>query len=243
MLRDLFPFRINSAVIDNGSIHFRAYQTAPPVDIYLNMVQGSIENLTNIYDETAPLHSTVRATARAMDQADLQFQMKLDPFSYRPNFQMAVRLVGLDVRKINDFTRHYGAFDFESGWFDLVVEADAKEGQVNGYVKPLFRDLHIFSPLTDLKEDSAVEYFWEALVGITTQALKNAQRQQFGTVIPFSGDLAGPSPDVPATAGNVLKNAFIRAYLPRLEGIPNANEQIHFEPGSIVNSSPEADAF
>ena len=36
MLDDLFPFRINSAIVRNGSVHFRAFQTNPPVDVYLS---------------------------------------------------------------------------------------------------------------------------------------------------------------------------------------------------------------
>jgi hypothetical protein len=38
MIRDLFPFKINSAIIKNGSIHFRAYQLAKPVDVYISEV-------------------------------------------------------------------------------------------------------------------------------------------------------------------------------------------------------------
>src|SRR5436190_18889767 len=51
IIRDLFPFKINSTTVHNGSIHFRAYQTTPPVDIYLSQVEATIDNLTNIYDE------------------------------------------------------------------------------------------------------------------------------------------------------------------------------------------------
>ena len=35
----------------------------------------------------------------AMDQANFQAKIKLDPFSYLPTFQLALRLVGLDVTK------------------------------------------------------------------------------------------------------------------------------------------------
>ena len=56
---------------------------------------------------------------------------------------MGMRLLGLDVTRLNDLAVSYGKFDFERGWFDLVVEAEAREGQVNGYVKPLFRNLQL----------------------------------------------------------------------------------------------------
>jgi len=234
MIEDLFPFRINSAVIKNGSIHFRAFQMKTPVDVYLTHVEGVIDNLTNIRDETKPLVSTVQATGVAMDHAKLEFKMVLDPFSYRPTFRMAMRLMGLDVTKINDLARAYGKFDFERGWFDLVIEADAKEGLLNGYVKPLFRDLKIFSLSEDIKDENVLEVFWQALVGGLTTILKNQPRDQFGTLIPFSGNLSrATNADILATIGNILRNAFVRAYLPRLEGGGESVEGLEFSPPEL----------
>src|SRR5204862_4512588 len=100
MIKDLFPFKINSAVVKNGSIHFRAFKGEKPLDVYLSQVEASIDNLTNIRDETNPLVSTVHATALVMDQAKFEYKMTLDPFSYRPTFHMGTRLLGLDVTKL-----------------------------------------------------------------------------------------------------------------------------------------------
>jgi hypothetical protein len=234
MIEDLFPFRINSAVVKNGSIHFRAFQTQKNVDVYLTDVQASVDNLTNIREETKPLLSTVQATAIAMDHARLEYKMTLDPFSYRPTFHMAMRLMGLEVTKINDLAMAYGKFDFERGWFDLVVEAEAREGQLNGYVKPLFRDLKIFSLTEDIKDENVLQLFWQALVGAATSIFKNHPRDQFGTLIPFSGDLSqATSMDILATIGNVLRNAFVRAYLPRLEGGIESVDGLQFGPAEL----------
>jgi hypothetical protein len=219
IIRALFPFKINSARIEDGSVHFRAYnKTDKPLDVYLSEVNGSIENLSNIRDEINPLIATVQASAKAMDQANLELKMTLDPFSYRPTFHLALRMLGLDVTKINDLALAYGKFDFKRGWFDLVIEADSREGQMTGYVKPLFRNLKVFSLSQDVKQDNAVQFFWQALVGAVTNIFKNRPRDQFGTLIPFSADATTTTTtDILATIGNILRNAFVRAYLPRLE--------------------------
>jgi hypothetical protein len=236
MIDELFPFKINSAEIHNGSIHFRTFATDPPIDMPLTNVEATMENLSNIHDETTPLIATVKATALALGQAKLEYEMKLDPSSYRPTFQLAVRLLGLDVTKTNDLTRVYGGFDFEDGWFDLVVELDAKEGQVQGYVKPLFRHLKIFSPGHDIPKDNPIQLFWEALVGAAAEILKNQPRDQVATLIPLSGDMSAPNKDILATIGNVLRNAFIRAYLPRLQGVaPDVGQDLHFGQASITD--------
>jgi hypothetical protein len=164
-----------------------------------------------------------------MGQARFEYQMKLDPFSYRPTFHMTTRLLGLDVTKINDMAMAYGAFDFKRGWFDLVIEVDAKEGQLAGYVKPLFRNLKLFSLKQDIKEDDVPRFFWQAILGVTAAVFKNQSRDQFGTLIPFSGDASGTNTDVLATIGNVLRNAFVRAYLPRLQNGGLDAEGLQFE--------------
>jgi hypothetical protein len=229
MIRDLFPFKINSANVQDGSVHFRAYQTAKPLDVYLSQVNGSIENLGNIRNETTPLVATVQASAVAMDQAKLDFKMTLDPFSYRPTFHMALRLLGLDVTKINDLALAYGKFDFKRGWFDLIIEADSKEGMMTGYVKPLFRNLKVFGISEDVKQDNPLQFFWQALVGAATTLLKNQSRDQFGTLIPFSADAStATSADILATIGNILRNAFVRAYLPRLENQQDTAGSLQF---------------
>jgi hypothetical protein len=193
-------------------------------------VNGSIENLSNIRDDTTPLVATVQASATAMDQAKLDFKMTLDPFSYHPTFHMALRLLGLDVTKINDLALSYGHFDFKRGWFDLVVEADSKEGQMTGYVKPLFRNLKVLSVIQDIKEDNPLQFFWQAVVGFTTNILKNRSRDQFGTLIPFTADVTtATKTDILATIGNILRNAFVRAYLPRVQNdVATSTDELQF---------------
>jgi uncharacterized protein DUF748 len=237
MIRDLSPFKVNSAEIQDGSVHFRAYKTSKPFDVYLSHVNGSIQNLGNIRDETTPLVATVQASAVAMDQAKLDFKMTLDPFSYRPTFHLALRLLGLDVTKINDLALAYGKFDFKRGWFDLVVEADSKEGRMTGYVKPLFRNLKVLSVTQDIKEDNIIQFFWQALVGFTTNILKNRSRDQFGTLIPFTADASNATTtDMLATIGNILRNAFVRAYLPRVENQPQSTDEIQFGPPDFTEN-------
>ena len=235
IIQELFPFQINQAAIHDGSIHFRAFETEPPVDVYLSRLEATIENLGNIHDEITPLVSTVKGTAMAMDQAKFEISMKLDPFSYRPTFTLALRLLGLDITRVNALARAYGAFDFEHGFFDLVIEMESTEGRIEGYVKPLFRNLRILSLKDDVKEDNVLEVFWEALVGVSSEVLENQPRDQFGTRVPFSADTTGGvQTDLLAIVGNVLRNAFIRAYLPRLQGGgPATDSGLEFGPAEI----------
>jgi hypothetical protein len=241
-LEALFPFRLNSVQIHDGSIHFRSYKKRKPVDVYLSQLEASVDDLTNIQSRTTPLVTSVQANGLAMDQAKFEFHMKMDPFSYLPSMEMSTRLLGLNVTKLNDLARTYGHFEFKRGWFDLVVQATASEGELRGYAKPLFRNLKVFDLIDDLKDDQdPLQYFWQALLGVTTGVLKNQSRDQFGTYIPFTGDVSRPDEDILATIGNVLRNAFIRAYLPKLQNGTNTFDGMEFEPPSVTDPTSVGD--
>jgi len=47
--------------------------------------------------------------------------------------------------------------------------------------------------------------------------------------------------DVLATIGNVLRNAFLRAYLPRLENGPQATEGLQFEAPEFTDALSTAE--
>lgn len=243
IIQDLFPFKINSAVVQDGSVHFRAFNKEKPVDVYLSEVNGAIDNLGNIRSETKPLVATVDATGLVMDQAKMEFKMTFDPFAYRPTFQLATRMLGLDLTQLNNLARSYGQFDFEKGWLDLVVETTSNEGRFTGYVKPMFRDAKIFSLTQDIKDENIFELFWQALVGGVTTIFKNWQRDQFATVIPFEGDATGSKTDVLATIGNILRNAFVRAYLPRLESGAGEVDGLRFQPPQVSDPISPAETL
>jgi hypothetical protein len=59
--------------------------------------------------------------------------------------------------------------------------------------------------------------FWEAIVGTTSEILKNQKKDVLATRIPIKGTIQNPQPDITATIVNVLRDAFIKAYLPKIE--------------------------
>lgn len=216
IIHDLFPFRIDSAEIADGEVRFRTFHTDPQVDVYLSDVKGAVTNLTNVENITDPLLARVKARGAAMEGGRFELDMSLDPQSHRPNFTLAARLLDVDVIRLNSLARAYGDFDFESGSFDFVAEVAITDGYMQGYAKPLFRDFTVVS-FRDLKGGDPLQFFWEALVGLVGEVFKNQSREQFGTRITLEGDFDDPRTNILEIVGNVLRNAFVRAYLPRIE--------------------------
>lgn len=81
----------------------------------------------------------------------------------------------------------------------------------------MFRDAIVLGP-RDLREESPFRAGWEAIVGAVGAILSNQERRQFGTRFTLVGEFDDPQTSTLEVIGNVLRNAFIRAYLPNIEG-------------------------
>jgi hypothetical protein len=216
MLQDLLPFTINRVQVDDGEVHFYTEQAGVPVDAYISEIKATVTDLTNVQDKLKPLVTQVEVTGRAMGQAELELLASFDPFSYHPTFELAIKMLNFDVTQINEIAQVYGGIDFKEGRFDLTIEASAVRGQIEGMIKPLFRDLDVYSDEQDLENGDLASAAWEALVGVAIEIFENQPRDQFGTRIPFSTDSAGLDYDLFEVINNLLYNAFIQAYLPKL---------------------------
>ena len=58
---------------------------------------------------------------------------------------------------------------------------------------------------------------WESIVGAVVGIFKNKPEDRLATKIPISETFDQPSPDIWATIGNLLRNAFVRAIIPGLD--------------------------
>lgn len=124
------------------------------------------------------------------------------------------------------------------------MKTEAKVVLANGYAKALFRNLKIFDAGSDFKDGKILEGIWQGVLSVVTFLLKNHDRDQFGTLIPFQGSLTGgTNPDLPAIFLNILRNAFVEAYLPRFEGRAEESAVLEFQNPEAYESTKAVSNF
>jgi hypothetical protein len=125
----------------------------------------------------------------------------------------------LPVLKLDNFIRTYAPFDIEAGSVDVVTELAARDGMLQGYVKPIVYNLDVFSWKEDIKEDgdNPLRALWEGLVDLVAEILENQPRDQIASNIPLEGDISAPDTNVFVAVANIFKNAFVEAYQANLE--------------------------
>ena len=216
MLESLFPFRLNRVEIADGQIHFSNPHSSPPVDIFLTQVSAAATNLTNARDLREELPAGLVARGTTVAGGGVEIQLQLNPMAEAPTYQLTGQVTNIALAGMNDFLRAYGKFDVANGVFALYASVAAKDGNYDGYLKVFFDRLNIFEWDKERKKD-ALKIFWEAIVGTTATIFKNQLKNQLATKIPISGSYDNNSIGVGTAIATLLRNAFVRALVPKLD--------------------------
>ena len=214
LLDDFMPLSINRFQINQGRIQYLDQFASPQVDINMTDVNVLALNLKNSYDSTTLLPATVLADADIYE-GTLDFNLRLNPLTDKPTFDMNAELKGTNLVLLNDFFKAYANLDVNKGIFGMYTEVAAKDGAFTGYVKPIVKGLDVYGP--EDKDDNIFRKFWEALAGGASEVLENQAKDQFATKIPFEGKLDDPKANIWVTIANVIQNAFFNAMQPSID--------------------------
>lgn len=216
-IEQLTPIRVNRFTVHDGRAHYHDFHSEPRVDVSLRDIDLVAENLTNIRDPEDPLPAHARLEATPMDAGRLVVTADLDPLALAPRFDVDVELTGMDLRPWNDLLRAYAGVDAQSGTIALFAELEARDGSFDGYLKPFVEGLDVLDLEEEKDEQNPLATAWEALVGATAEVLQNQPTERLATRVPVSGSVEQPETEFWPTFVNVLRNAFVEAFAPRLE--------------------------
>jgi hypothetical protein len=227
IFQQLMPIRINEFGIRNGEFHYKNYVKVPEYDIYIKDLHLELKNLTNSEKVSDTRYAKVHLIGTVMKSGKLTVDALVNPVTQKPNFYVASKLIGLNVKDLNTFTKAYAGFDFEKGTFSASTEISSTNAELDGYVRSIFHGLEVFSWKADVQKrgENVSKAFWEAIVGSIGEIFENQPKDVLATRIPISGTIKNPQPDISATIANVLRDAFIKAYLPKIEhSVPLPNQ-------------------
>jgi hypothetical protein len=147
-----------------------------------------------------------------------------------PNTQVRTEPTPMPV--LNDLWRAYGNFDVVGGLFSLYTELKVKNGEISGYVKPLFKDVKAYDRRQD-KNKGLVHNVYERLIGGISWVLENRSRAEVATMVTVSGKLENPKTSTAEALFGLIQNAFFKAILPGFEKAT--------EPASHTPAQPSTD--
>ncbi|WP_151675263.1 DUF748 domain-containing protein [Patiriisocius marinus] len=206
-LTDLVPLEINHFEAHNGKLSFVQLSAEPNIDLSIEQLELTMENLRNVVEKNRVLPSPVKATGVSFGGGNVLLEGNMNIIKEVPDMDLAFSLQKSNASALNDLTSYYSGLDFENGTFEMYSEIAIADGYLKGYVKPLLRDTKLIGP-----EDGFLETLWEGFIGFFKFVLKNQSTDTVATLVPIEGDLNGVEAGVWPTVGNIFKNAWIKAF-------------------------------
>lgn len=196
-----------------ATVGFVNEEAAPRYRVFLANTDLTMENFSNHRTEGT---ATARLSGRFMGSGATVASASFRPEIDGPDFDLDVRIENTDLKAMNALLRAHAKFDVVSGVFSVFSELHVKTGRVEGYIKPLFRDLDVYDAAQD-EDKSFGPKLKERAVDVIGKVLRNRPREEVATVTPIAGSLDNPRAGTWESLVGLVRNAFFKAILPGFE--------------------------
>jgi hypothetical protein len=208
--------RADQLDIVGGTFGFVNRAARPEYRVFLDRAEVHLHNFSNQLTEGT---AVAKVTGRFMGSGRTVVGANFRPETRGPDFALAASIEDTDMRALNQLLRAYGKFDVAEGFFSVYTEMRVRNRAVQGYVKPLFRKMEVYSHQQD-QDKNLFQQLYEAVVGGVSTLLENIPRREVATKADISGPLENPRASTWEVLVKLIQNAFFKAILPGLEPGP-----------------------
>jgi len=205
--------RIDRGDIENSEFGFVNKATDPTYRVFLTGTDIHLENWSNQLSEGTAI---VRLRGMFMGNGATQLDGAFRPETKSPDFDLAIRVWKTQVKSMNNLLRAHGGIDVASGVFSVFSEMKVKNGAIDGYLKPLFKDVKAYDPSQD-SDKGLLKKIYEKVINAASELLKNTPRGEVATKADVSGPVKNPQASTWELVVTLIENAFFDAVLPGFE--------------------------
>ncbi|HSE60367.1 MAG TPA: DUF748 domain-containing protein [Nitrospiraceae bacterium] len=188
----------------------------PDYRLFVGDVNADLDNFSTRLKDLKDGDAVVKLTGRLMGTGRTVAAGTFRPEKPNPDFDLDVQIVKTEMKALNNVFRAYTDMDLSKGHLSLFSEISIKNGRVNGYVKPIFKDVEAYDPAQDADKAWTKQVYEKVIEGVV-ELLKNEERQQVAAETDVSGPVPSPRADTWQIVGTLIQNAFFKAILPGLE--------------------------
>ncbi len=207
-VKKLFPLRINRFQVTQSEIHYRNFASDPRIDIAIEGVKLSGSNFSNTRTPSEE-PAVIQGSGMIEREAKITLSSAIWTSAKKPTFNAKIGTENLSVVRLNDFLRAYAHFDAEKGTISVFTEMTARDGKLEGYIKPIVQNLSVIRWRDDAQ--NPITFIWENLMGAVAQLFTNVRKDQLATEIRFTGTLESQNTDVWGAVTGIIQNAFVEA--------------------------------
>ena len=172
----------------------------------------------NIGTKPGLTKQTIRAEISGSSTGDgkLKLRFEADALAEKPTFKYSLELSSVSLPALDEWLRKHLDVEVYDGTLDLYNEAEAVDGKIKGYVKPLVVGLHTVRVRGGKSIPKQIK---GELEKIAAKLFRNPKKDQIGTQVSFSGSLDDPKIHPLQALVELVRNAFVKALKPGFRGI------------------------
>jgi uncharacterized protein involved in outer membrane biogenesis len=210
---DELEVRVDHLQVVNGTIGFHNRTTQPDYRVFVSGLRLDVQNYSNGFQKG---QGVMRLQGRFMGKGRMATRATFRPEKEGPDFNLDVAIEDTPMTDLNPLFKAYGKLDVASGNFSFYSEMAVKNGRMQGYVKPLFQQVEVYSSEQD-KDKDMLQKIYEGLAGAVSKILENRRRDEVATRTEVSGPLRNPKADTWEAVTFLVRNAFVQSILPGFE--------------------------
>lgn len=205
--------RVEALKITNSSFGYVNKASNPNYRVFIDKIDATMNNFSNQFAEGP---ARVELKGQFMGTGDTKATATFRPEKKSPDFDLNVAIVDTQMPAMSDLFSAYGNFDIKRGLFSFFTELTVKDNRIDGYVKPMFKDLEVTDRRTK-QQKGIFHRLYVAVVKGISKLLENPETKQIATEARISGPVGGARTSTWQVIFNLVRNAFIQAILPGFE--------------------------
>jgi len=203
---------VDNLHLTRGTFAFVNQAQSPAYRVSLNDIDLQIKNLSNRFRSG---EAEARLEGRFMHSGDTFARAAFRPTKEGINLDVLVAIVGTRLPDMNELLRAHTGMDVAGGTFSFYSEIKVRGRRIEGYAKPLFRDLDIYDPEQE-REKGLIAKIKEGLAGALANILENPQ-EKMATRFDLSGTVEDPEASNWQIVLQLIQNGFFKAIIPGFE--------------------------
>ena len=212
----LLVVKVKHGKVLGGEFGFVNQSASPDYRVFVGEVNAELDNFSTRLKDLDGGDAVVKVTGKFMGMGRSVIAGTFRPEKPNPDFDLDVRIVKTDLKSFNHVLRAYTDMDVSNGVFSFFSELSIKNGRVQGYLKPIFKNVEVYDSAQD-HDKAWSEKAYEVVVGAIVELFKNEERQQVAAQTDVSGALPNSQADTWQNVATAIQNAFFKAILPGLE--------------------------
>ena len=202
--------RISRLDVVDSEASFTDEAKDPHYRLFISQLRVEMTNLSNHFSEGL---AHLRLGGLFMGSGLTTIRADFRPEKAGSDFDLDLAMRDASLPSLNNLLRAYGKFDVAAGQLSVYSQVAVRQGEMKGYVKPLFSNLKVYDPTQD-KNKTAMHKVYEMTVGAAAKVVRNSSTNKVATQVDMSGRLKNPDVSAWQAMLEFVENGFVRAILP-----------------------------